>query len=191
MVGADSIEDFIKMCLTYDPETGELFWKPRSEELFSSSESRTSLHKANNWNSKNAGKKAFTAVGSHGYRMGAIQGRRFLSHRVAFLLQTGGWPPDTIDHINGDKLDNRWSNLRAASRAQNNQNKKGHGKTSPYVGVYWNASLKGYMARVYCEGKSYYCGFSKTDPEKLARARDKKAVELFGKYARLNFNGCN
>ena len=100
---------------------------------------------------------------------------------------TGDWPVHEVDHINGNRLDNRWANLRQVTRGQNNRNARSYGKTSKYNGVYWNQSLGGYMARVYHNGKSHYCGFSTNDPEKLARRRDEKARELFGEYARLNF----
>jgi len=187
MAATKTIEELIHQCLCYDPEKGELFWKRRNEKMFSGSVKRSASHIAANWNSRNAGKPAFTAIGSHGYRTGTFNGKRFLLHRVAFLLQTGEWPKHTIDHVNGDRLDNRWSNLRQATRGQNNRNAKSYSKSSPYIGVSWNKSLKGYVSKIYSNGTEHYCGFSKTDPERLARKRDEKAKELFGEYARLNF----
>lgn len=179
-------EDIIQDYMSYDPETGSLKWLERPAHLFSGSEKRSSNHVAANWNSRNAGKEAFTAVGVHGYRTGTLMGRRLLLHRVAFFIQKGVWP-SFVDHINGDRLDNRWVNLRQVSHAQNNRNSKGYGGTSAFIGVSWNKSLEGYMAKVHHNGRTHYCGFSKTDPEKVARKRDAKALELFGEHARLNF----
>lgn len=173
--------------LEYDEQTGELYWKHRPEFMFRDTAKRSAKHCAANWNSKHAGKIAFTAIGSHGYRTGTINGKRFLLHRVAYFLKTGSWPPMEVDHINGNRLDNRWVNLRCSSKAQNNRNARGYSKTSNYIGVSWNKSLNGYVAKVYHNGKSYYCGFSKDNPDLLARKRDQKARELFGEFARLNF----
>ena len=100
---------------------------------------------------------------------------------------TGTWPQHQVDHINGDRCDNRWENLRPATKVQNNRNKRKHGKTCKFIGVSWNKHLGGYIAKVSAGGVIYYCGFSTNNPEKLARKRDEKAKELFGEYARLNF----
>lgn len=189
MVDTETLERLIPKLLTYSPDTGDLYWKPRDPSLFAATEKRTAEHMAANWNARHAGRKAFTSVGSHGYKNGRIMGRGFLAHRVVYCLMTGHWPAHEIDHINGDRADNRWCNLRHATKAQNNRNAKGYAGTSPFIGVYWNKSLQGYMARVHHAGRSYYCGFSKTDPEKIARQRDAKAKELFGRFARLNFEG--
>lgn len=187
MADLKTLKGLIPQVLRYEPDTGELYWKHRPAGMFTSTDKRSADWAAANWNSKHAGKPAFTAVGAHGYRCGRLQGSGLLLHRVAFVLMTNDWPKYEVDHVNGDRLDNRWVNLRPVSKAQNIRNSRGYSKTSEYIGVYWSRSLEGYMARVNHEGKSYYCGFSKTDPERLARQRDQKAKELFGEYARLNF----
>lgn len=187
MADSDALKELIPQVLRYDPETGEMYWRHRPASLFIQQGKRSAEWAAANWNSRHAGQRAFTAVGSHGYRNGRLSGRGLLLHRVAFVLMTGGWPRCLVDHVNGDRLDNRWCNLREATVTQNAQNAKGYSKTSPYIGVSWNSRLKGYMARVNHKGESYYCGFSVDDPERLARQRDKKAKELFGDFASLNF----
>jgi len=187
MAGTETIERIIREAMSYDPNTGSMTWLERHVSLFSDSERRTAKHKAANWNSKHAGKEAFTSIGNHGYRTGTLNQKRLLLHRVAYFKQTGKWPTHLIDHINGNKLDNRWCNIRNVNAAQNVYNRKSFGETCDYVGVSWNNALKGYMARVHYNGKSHYCGFSKDDPEKVARRRDAKAKELFGEYACLNF----
>lgn len=190
MVDLEAVKGLIPQVLRYEPETGELYWRHRPAGSFKGTSKRSAESVAANWNSRHAGKKAFTTVGSHGYRSGRLCGRGLLLHRVAFVCMTGDWPAYELDHINGDRLDNRWCNLRKATRGQNARNIRGHSKTSPYIGVSWNSCLNGYMARVYHNGRSHYCGFSMDDPERLARQRDKKAKELFGEYARLNFEEC-
>lgn len=189
MADLEALKRLIPQVLRYCPQEGQLYWRHRPESLFSDSKARRSDWIAANWNSRHAGKPAFTAVGAHGYRCGTLQGCGLTLHRVAFLLMTGDWPEHEVDHRNGDRTDNRWENLRPVSKAQNNRNARGYSKTSDYVGVSWNRSLGGYVARVYHNGKNHYCGFSKSDPESLARRRDKKAKELFGEYAQLNFDG--
>jgi hypothetical protein len=187
LVEAEALKHLIPQVLEYVPETGEMRWRFRDASLFEDKKRRSAEHCASNWNARHAGQEAFTTIGGHGYRSGRLQGHGLLLHRVAFVLMTGDWPKALVDHIDGDRLNNRWNNLREASSAQNVRNRRGFSRTSPYVGVCWNKALQGYMARVYCGGVVHYCGFSKDDPEKLARRRDQKAQELFGSYAHLNF----
>jgi hypothetical protein len=58
----------------------------------------------------------------HGYVRIMVGGKRYLAHRLAWFYTHGYWPPNDIDHINGDKVDNRICNLREATRAENTQN---------------------------------------------------------------------
>jgi hypothetical protein len=90
-----------------------------------------------------------------------------------------------VDHINGNVLDNRRCNLRLCTRAENARNvKKSKSNTSGYVGVH--ASGKKWRATVALNGKNY-CAGSFEDKVEAARARDRKAIELHGEFARLNF----
>ncbi len=89
--------------LKYDPETGVIVWAV----------SRGRLAKA--------GDVAGT-IDKDGYTRININGRKYAAHRIAWLIDTGAWPPDEIDHRNGVRSDNRRSNLREADRFINNQN---------------------------------------------------------------------
>ena len=103
-------EDFIN----YNPETGCMTWRKRDSNLFSSKRS------ASVWNARYAGKKVGT-LSKNGYCMASINNKSFYLHRVAFEIMTGR-KPHKVDHINGDRTDNKWSNLREVSDEQNARN---------------------------------------------------------------------
>lgn len=179
--------DRLREALTYDPYTGLFTWKVRPVSHFEGTEKRDAAACANNWNSRWAGKSALTCLGSHGYFSGRIFRVGVLAHRCAYALMTGSWPTLWVDHANGVRTDNRWSNLRPCNRYESIRNRASFGKTCEFVGVCWSKHLQRYVGRVYHEGTTHYCGSSADDPEKVARLRDAKARELFGEFARLNF----
>jgi hypothetical protein len=93
-----------------------------------------------------------------------------------------------VDHINGIGLDNRRSNLRTCTHADNTRNRRlGANNTTGYKGVVRSQSkIERYISSIWFENKSYYLG-TFTDPIEAAHAYDQKALELFGEFARLNF----
>jgi HNH endonuclease len=109
----------------------------------------------------------------------------FSLHRAVF----GDDSAPEVDHINRNPLDCRRSNLRAATRRQNSVNRSlGANNTSGYKRVYYNEKcpLRPYTAYVRMDGKCIYLGNFKT-AEEAARAHDKKASEVYGEFAYLNF----
>lgn len=68
------------------------------------------------------------SAGPNGYIRLMVDGKKYLAHRLAWLIQTGEWPDGEIDHINRDSSDNRFCNLRDVSHIKNNQNKGCHSK---------------------------------------------------------------
>jgi hypothetical protein len=92
-----------------------------------------------------------------------------------------------VDHINGNKLDNRRSNLRICTHQENMFNqKKRSTNTTGYMGVSYMKRADRYEAYVHYSGKKHYIGLFHKAVD-AAKARDKKASLLFGTYARLNF----
>lgn len=108
---------------------------------------------------------------SHGYRSIGIDGREYTAHRLAWLYTHGEWPLAYIDHINGNRSDNRIANLRDVSQVVNMQNvyePKSNNK-SGYRGVSWHAQRGKYTARIKVDGKYKHLGLFDT-PEKAAAA---------------------
>lgn len=114
----------LSLLLRYDAEEGELFWLPRDAHWFESGASLSKRDRAMLWNGRFAGQPAFTAINASGYRKGAVFGKQFSMHRVAWALAAGDWPLGHVDHVDGNKLNNRLANLRDVPRALNQQNMK-------------------------------------------------------------------
>jgi len=108
--------------------------------------------------------------------------KRKYAHRLIMKANKG----QMIDHINGDKLDNRRENLRFCSRHQNAANmQKMRGGSSKFKGVSFDKTTQNWRAKIGFHGKSLCAGRHETQT-KAALAYNKKALELFGKFAHLN-----
>jgi hypothetical protein len=90
-----------------------------------------------------------------------------------------------VDHVNGNRLDNRRCNLRLATTAENIRNMAIRGGTSQFKGVYYNTPRGRWRAHICCDRKKLNLGDYATE-EAAARAYNKAAIELFGPFARLN-----
>jgi hypothetical protein len=108
------------------------------------------------------------------------EGKTVYMHREVARAAKGA----VVDHIDHNPLNNRACNVRPCTSAQNYANAGPRGGASGYVGVYPRAG--GYEAGITCAGKHYYLG-KFDDPVAAAKARDRKAYELHGPYAYLNF----
>jgi len=92
-----------------------------------------------------------------------------------------------VDHRDNNGLNNRRSNLRPCTNTENTHNRRGVRNTSSkYKGVYWSKWHNKFKACITADGKRYYLGYFKSEIA-AAKAYDKKAIELFGEFAFLNF----
>lgn len=107
-----------------------------------------------------------------GYQVVCVKKRRYYAHRIIWLMINGAFPPDKmdIDHIDGNKRNNRIQNLRVVTRSQNNQNMKRLrvGKTSKHIGVCWMAREGKWAAYIKVGNKRMSLGYH--DTELLAHA---------------------
>ena len=118
------------------------------------------------------------------YAAGRKQGKYTAMHTLIMNTPRGR----EVDHINGNGLDNRQENLRIVNRGQNRMNcKKSKNNNSGYKGVGWFEKAKKWRAQIQFNKKRIHLGVF-NNPMKAAKFYDKKAKELFGEYAKLNFS---
>lgn len=96
---------------------------------------------------------------STGYLEVRHQGRKYQLHRIIWLLTHGDWPRGCIDHINGDRTDNRPANLRDVTRQENSMNQALNSRnTSGVVGVRWRERYGKWEAQIKVSGRHQYLG---------------------------------
>jgi len=119
----------------------------------------------------------------NGYAVRWEKGKVIFMHREILKPPRGKMG----DHVNGNRLDDTRANLRVCTRPENSRNKsKPHGTSSRFRGVSYRKDSGKWYARIRFEGKLIHLGLF-TEEVEAARAYDRKAVELFGEFARLNF----
>ncbi len=132
-------------------------------------------------------KKSGRLVGwrhSSGYRQFCIGRKKYFIHRMAWLYIHGVMPPEQIDHINGDRSDNRICNLRIATQQQNSGNMKIRSNNKVgFKGVYRVNKSKPFQANIHVNGKTKYLGLFST-AEEAHEAYVRAAKKAFGDYAR-------
>lgn len=173
--------EILKEFLDYNHDTGLLFWKERAAKWFVDS-IQGREYAARCWNGRMAGKPALTALDGHGYRHGNIFNQRNKAHRVAWAIHTGKWPDNEIDHINGNRQDNRICNLREATGSQNICNVPLRAdNTSGLKGVSWHKGAGKWMAQIKFNGYYRYLGLF-TDKESAHMAWSIAADKMHKEY---------
>lgn len=162
-------QQYLKSVLEYNPETGVLTWRKRNDV-------------DNSWNTKYAGKKIGWSH-SHGYIQLCINYNKYYAHRIVWLYMTGKWPKE-IDHIDTNKGNNKFSNLREVTHVQNGYNRAKHkDNLSGYKGVTYDKRDATWMANITVNKKTIYLGRFK-GPASAHIAYCRAAKKYHGEFAR-------
>ncbi len=131
------------------------------------------------------GKRRGLEVGTvqkSGYVQVSYRGKSVPGHQLAWRIMTGRWPEQEIDHINRVKHDNRFANLRLATRTQNAQNgPKKSTNTSGFKGVHWHKRRGAWVARIMVEREAIHLGCFANRQDAFA-AYAAAAKELHGDF---------
>ena len=173
---------YLEECISFDSKTGDLTWKTRPRDHFKTNRSH-SIHK-----SRDAGKPAGSIDKSQTYLVVGItfQGRfqLYQGHRIAWALHYKQWPIQSIDHIDGDKTNNRIENLRECSHVQNMANQLGRSKKiGTLKGAYFHKRIGKWQATICIAYQQTHLGYFLTE-EEAHFAYTKAAKELQGEFMR-------
>lgn len=109
MLRIETEHELLLDTLRYEPDTGDWFWLKRTSSRSKPGDRTGNI--STNW--KNGISRRYVR----------FNGKLHLSSRLAWFYMTGEWPKQTIDHLNRDALDDRWSNLRDVSYSTQNFNR--------------------------------------------------------------------
>lgn len=164
MAATDSVSvERIRALFDYSPETGEFTRKVKTGRSTVVGE----------------------IVGSpakNGYLRITVDEVRLYAHRAAFAVMNDSFPVGDVDHIDGDRQNNAWSNLREATRAQNMQNerKARAGNKSGLAGAHWHAKSGKWTAAVKTDGAKKHLGiFDTAEQAHLAYVSAKRELHAF------------
>lgn len=155
----------VRRLLDYDPKTGIFRWRE--------------------WRGGTA--HAGTIAGSldsHGHRQIKLYGALYAAQNLAWLYVTGEWPSGIIDHRDGDRDGNRFDNLRPATKAQNNKNRRRHtNNRSGFKGAYFHIRVGRWAAQIKSERVAHHLGYFDT-PEEAHAAYCRASEKLHGEFGR-------
>lgn len=138
-------QSYLKSILSYDQTSGVFTWKFRPNQR-------------PQWNAKMANQVAGSKT-SHGYIKIYIDGVAFYAHRLAVIWMTGVEPVAVVDHFDGNKANNAWSNLRVCTQQRNSVNRSVDKRSSTGVtGVYFDKKSGRWWSRIVFEGKTINLG---------------------------------
>ena len=159
--------------LIYSPDEGTFIWRERPNTT-----------KRNKYfNARFAGKPA-GSLNSDGYLTIGLDDRLHYGHRLAWLYMTDEFPGETIDHKDGDRANNKWSNLRNATRQQNNFNIGLRAdNSSGHRGVTWYARYGKWRATVKRANVTHSLGYFDKIEDAIA-ARQAAEPKFYGEFAR-------
>ena len=148
----------LRQLLDYDPTTGLLTWRYRTPEALMACGLSVPSN-LDQWNTRLAGKVAFTADNGRGYRITTAFGQMLRAHRVAWAMHYDAWPDAMLDHINGDRADNRIANLRLSNFVENGRNARiSVANKSGQTGVVWVKRISKWRAKITVNSKRIELG---------------------------------
>lgn len=148
--------------LNYDHDTGTLTYSSKAK------------------GNKRAGDKV-GCLDRHGYIKVMFQGKMYFAHRIVWMMLKGRTPNGLLDHLNGDKLDNRIENLRETNHSGNGANSDApHGQSR----VRGTTRLRDgrFQAGITCNGKRIHLGVHETQ-DQARRAYEAASIRLFGEFS--------
>lgn len=154
----------LKQLLRYDPDTGRFTWLVTKGRILAGN---IAGHKNN-----------------HGYWLIRIDRQSYMACRLAWLYMTGNYPALVVDHINGIRDDNRFSNLRLASKSENGMNRRkvNTNNTSGVAGVNWSKDKGKWEARITRNYRKIRLGYFERK-EDAVEARRKAERDIYGEFS--------
>jgi len=149
----DSDLDEILKYFSYCEQSGKIFWKLRPVTCV------------------RIGDEA-GFVEPQGYRVIGFKYKYRKAHRIAWAIHYGAWPDGEIDHIDGDRANNRIENLRCVQRSENMKNKKRRSDNpSGHTGVSWHSGSKKWRVRIASKNGKRHVGLFNSKSEAIEAAR--------------------
>lgn len=176
-------KEYLSSVFSYDQNSGDLIWKERPLSHFATKNAFFTI------NSKCAGKiagyKSFLKNGDKSTIQVRLNRKLYKAHRIIWVLMFGEIPSGMcIDHVDGDPFNNKASNLRLATCAQNAMNRGPQkNNTSGYKGVMFFKRDKKWHAQITVGGKKKHLGYFDT-PQLASEAYTNAEKTLFGSFAR-------
>jgi hypothetical protein len=155
--------DRLRELLHYNPQTGLFTWRIRKG------------------GTANKGTPAGT-INNCGYLAINLDSLRYVAHRLAWFYMTGAWPIADIDHKDGDRRNNRFANLREATRSQNLRNSRK--RTTGLKGASFNKMAQRWIATIRVDGTQRYLGLFNTE-QQAHQAYCNAAMKLEPQFARF------
>lgn len=153
----------MRRLIEYCPSKGSFVWLKRPRWMFSSNRS------CSVWNARFPGNPALAVRMSNGYLGGTILWAHQYAHRAAWAIYHDAWPPEQIDHIDGNRANNRISNLRIVSNAENSRNRQIYSNnTSGCPGVGLDRYGRRWRARIKVDYREIHLGTFDTMEEAIA-----------------------
>jgi hypothetical protein len=163
--------EMVRRALDYDPVTGLLLWRHRDDVL-------------PRVNKRFVGKPAGCLDGQYGYLTVRLHDYAYQAHRLIWLHVTGEWPAAVLDHIDGIPSNNVWTNLRPATRAENNRNRRTYRKNGYLKGTLPTSKGR-WTATIMLDRKNHCIGTFSTQEEAHA-AYIEAAKRLHEGFARFD-----